>query len=126
MFKFSMKFMIVMTAISVILEPLAHCEGFKYESHGRRDPFVSLVGPEKSTITKLEDITSIDDINLEGIAIGAKGHRIAIINGEMLKERDKVGDIELKAIGKKAVRISIGDKEYKVNLPEEGGQKSET
>ena len=95
-----------------------------YEPHGKRDPFVPLVGPEKATITRPEDITSIDDVSLEGIVSGPKGTRAVIINGEMLKEYDKVGELEIKSITQRKVTLVISGKEYSKNLPEEGGIKN--
>lgn len=119
-----MVFAIFITS-SFILTPFAGCDDFKYESRGRRDPFVPLIGADKPAIARLEDITSAEDVRLEGIAIGAGGKRIAVINGEMLKEGDKAGDIELKKIDKKMVILAIGGKDYNIKLPEEGGAKSE-
>ena len=104
--------------------PLVTAEDFQYESRGKRDPFVPLVGMDRPTVTSLEDITSADDIKLEGIAAGADGKQMAIMNGEVLKENDKVGEIELKKIGKKSITILIGGKAYEIYLPgEEGGVK---
>lgn len=95
-----------------------------YEPHGKRDPFVPLVGPERPTIVRLEDITSIDDVSLEGIVSGPKGTKAAIINGEMLKEHERIGDLEIKDITKRKVTLIISGKEYNKNLPEEGGIKN--
>lgn len=95
-------------------------EDFKYESRGRRDPFVSLVGPEKASTAILSDVTSIDEIELEGIAIGAEGRAVVIMNGEMLRENDKVGNLEIKKITKSEVHLLIGGKEYVLNLAQEG------
>ena len=101
-------------------------EGFKYESRGKRDPFVPLVGASKPVVVKLEDITSAEDIKVEGIATGAEGKRVAILNGEVLKENDKVGEVTLVRVEKKFVTISIGGKSYNLYLPgEEEGVKSE-
>jgi len=95
-----------------------------YETHGKRDPFVPLVGPEKPTVARPEDITSIDDVSLEGIVSGPKGTKAVMINGEILKEHDKVGDLEIKKITKRTVTLIISGKEYNKNLPEEGGIKN--
>jgi hypothetical protein len=115
-------------AIALILIA-AQCvmgEGFKYESRGKRDPFVPLVGGSRPTVIKLEDITSSEDVKVEGIAIGAQGKKVAILNGEVLKEGDKVGEVELKKIEKKSITISIGGKSYNLYLAgEEGGAKGE-
>jgi len=102
---------------------LSNARAFQYESKGKRDPFVSLVGSEKPTAARLEDVTSIEDMKLDGIALGAKGEAAAIINGELIKVGYKAGDIEVKSITRTAVTLSIGGKTYELKLPEEGGQK---
>jgi hypothetical protein len=103
---------------------ISRAADFRYDSRGKRDPFVPLIGMDRPAVTKLEDIASIDDIRLEGIASGG-GKTVAILNGEALKEGDRAGDVELKKIGKKQVTILIGGKPYDVYLPgEEGGSKS--
>jgi len=101
------------------------CENGNYESHGKRDPFVPLIGQEKAYSAGLTDITAIEDIRLEGIAQDAKGKRIAIINGEIVKEGFKSGEIEIVKIERKSVAITISGKAFKIDLPEEGGPKSE-
>lgn len=97
----------------------------RYESRGRRDPFVPLIGMDRPAATRLEDVSSIADIKLEGIAVKAEGKKAAILNGEVLKEGDKVGEVELVKITNKYVTILVGGKSYDVNLSEEeGGMKS--
>ena len=98
---------------------------FKYETKGKRDPFIPLIGPDKAKVSGVIDIVSIDDVNLEGIAFGAKGRRSVIMNGEILKEGDKVGEVEVRKITKSTVTISIGVNEYTLNIQEPGGPKSE-
>lgn len=99
-------------------------ESFNYESRGRRDPFVPLVGMDKPAVSRLEDVTSIADLRLEGIASAPKGKLVAILNGEIVKEGDRFGDIEIKKITKKTVTIMMGGKNYDKDLTEEGGSKS--
>lgn len=98
---------------------------FQYDPHGKRDPFVSLLSTEKPSILKLEDITSAEDIRLEGVAVGAKGERVAILNGEMVKEKSRFGDIVIKQVLANKVLITFSGKEHIISLPEEGGTKSE-
>lgn len=105
--------------------PFVQSDPLKYESKGKRDPFVPLIGPGKTITAGLEDILSIEDVNLEGIAVAAKGNRVAIINGQILKENDKVGSVLINKITDKAVTLSIDGKAYNINLPEEGGTKGE-
>lgn len=114
---------IIFAALIIGLASSANAENFGYNSHGRRDPFVSLVGSEKPVATKLADITSAEDIKLEGIVSGSKGEMTAILNGEMIKVNDKRGDIVVKSITKAGVTLTVGEKEYQMKLPEEGGLK---
>jgi hypothetical protein len=98
--------------------------GSCYESNGKRDPFVPLVGQEKgSRPVSLAEIASIEDVILEGIALGPLGKNIAILNGQMVKEKDRFGAIQIKKISKKTVEFSIEGKDYTLSLQEEKGIK---
>ena len=102
-------------------------EQFRYDSRGKRDPFVPLVGQDKSSNRSipLSEVSSVEDIFLEGIAGQTTGARTAIMNGELVKEKFKAGEVEVKKITKNSVLITMGGKEYTINLPEQGGRKSE-
>lgn len=91
---------------------------FSYDSKGKRDPFIPLVGQERSVDAGLETITSPEDLKLEGIATVAGGRQIAIINGQMVKEKDKFGSLLIKKILRKSVEISIEDRNYTLILQE--------
>ena len=110
--------------VSSILIATGDCEIVKYDAGGKRDPFIPLIGVNHPVESKLENVTSITDIKLEGIASSAKGTPIAILNGEMVKEGDKFGDIKIKKITTKNVTISISGIDYKKDLTEEGGADS--
>jgi len=117
---------VMILALFLAAAPSLYCEGFQYESRGKRDPFVPLVGGSRPTVTKLEDITSVGDIKVEGIVVGAQGNRMAILNGDVFKEGDKAGEVEIKKIESISVVIMIGGKSYELYLPgEEGGKKGE-
>ncbi len=95
-----------------------------YESKGKRDPFVPLVGQDKgSHSTGLEGIVSVNDVLLEGIAIGPSGKNIAILNGQIVKEKDRFGLLQIKKISKKTVELSIDGKVHTLSLQEEKGIK---
>ena len=113
----------VFLALLIGLESYAVAENFEYNPHGRRDPFVPLVGIEKPAVTRLADITSVEDMRLEGIVSGGKGEMAAMVNGEIIRKNDKIGDIVVKSITKAGVTLTVGGKEYQLKLPEEGGQK---
>jgi len=99
-------------------------EPFKYQSKGRRDPFVPLVGQHAASRARLQDISSANELVLEGIASGAGGKKIAIINGEVLKEGDTIGNLEIKKVAEGTVVLSVSGKDYTLTL-EEGGGKSD-
>ena len=115
-------FILLITAF-VQFSFLYNAEAFQYESKGKRDPFVPLVGAEKPTAARLADVTSIEDMKLEGIATGAKGEAVAIINGELVKTGEKVGDITITSVTKSSVTLNIGGKVHELKLQEEGGGK---
>ena len=110
--------------LSTLCGPFSAADDYKYESHGKRDPFVPLVGIDKPAVSKLEDATSIADIKVEGIVTRSGGKMAAILNGQIVKEGDRFGDIEIRKITKKAVTIVMGGKNYDIMLIEEGGSKS--
>lgn len=100
-------------------------ESFQYSAHGKRDPLVPLVGAERPAAVALDDAVSADDVRLEGIATGAQGQPVAIINGKVYKEGARAGEVSLVKIGKKSVTIKIGGKSYERFLAgEEGGKRS--
>ena len=116
--------MLLYIAALLLLTPIAFGESGNYESQGKRDPFVPLVGLDRPAISKLEDVTSIADVNLEGIATGAKGRLVAILNGEIVREGEKFGGIEIVKITKKAITIRMEGNDYEKYLIEDGGVKS--
>jgi hypothetical protein len=119
-----MKRKIVYIIIVAVACGLWACAGSGYESNGRRDPFFPLIGQEKGDRPGgLEEIISVEDILLEGVAIGPSGKSIAILNGEMVKENDKFGLIQIKKILKNTVELSVEGKDYTLSLQEEKGTK---
>ena len=99
-------------------------EQLRYDSHGRRDPLVPLIGQDKpGGSVAFSDIGSVDDVKLEGIAGEITGNKTAIINGELVKEGFKSGEICIRKITKSSVTLTISGKEFTINLPEEGGPK---
>ena len=91
-------------------------EEYVYDSRGRRDPFVPLLGVTSGTVESLDDVISIDDINLQGIASDSAGKKAAIINGEMIKEGQTIGRVTLKKILHEKIILMIDEEEYKVNI----------
>lgn len=107
----------VICVLYIVIYPMAHAqEAYLYEGHGRRDPFVPLVGVTKGAVVSLEDIVSIEDVNLQGIARDSTGRKAAIINGEMIKEGQTIGHLTIIKILKNEVILTIDEDEFKVNI----------
>ncbi len=116
-------YIIIVVAAAMMLYLLPE-QVFGYEPKGKRDPFVPLVGQEKGNrLAGLKGVVSINDVTLEGIAIGSSGKNIAILNGEMVKENDQFGLIQIKKISRKTVELSIEGKDHILSLQEEKGIK---
>lgn len=92
--------------------------GFIYDFKGKRDPFIPLIGQERSAGGGLETVISIDDLKLEGIATVGGGKQVAILNGEMVRAQDKFGVLVIKNISQKEVEISLEGKDYTLTLQE--------
>ena len=111
---------VIFLLVSLCMMSYAEEGTFIYDSHGMRDPFVPLLGiaTKKRTIESLEDIASIEDVNLQGLAYDSAGKRTAIINGEMIREGETVGHLTIKKILEDEVILTINTDEYKLNINE--------
>ena len=112
-------------SLCILLAMAAACSGaaektFEYNAHGKRDPFVPLVGVAKEgSAGGAWGVFSIDDVVLQGITLGPGGERCVIINGEIMKEGDKMGLLSVKSIGNNEVTLQIEDKTFEKKLYEE-------
>jgi hypothetical protein len=99
---------------------------YKYYSRGKRDPFVPLVtGQIKATSLGLQFVETIEDIKFEGVILDPSDKSIAVLNGELVKEGEKMYNVEIVKIYSNAVTLKIYDKVYTINLMEEGGERVE-
>lgn len=94
---------------------------FEYQADGRRDPFVPLVGVVVTSggARGVGDILSIEDVSLQGILVGPDGTKMVIINGEMIKEGDKIGALVVESIGNNVVKLRIEDEVHEIHLYEQ-------
>lgn len=91
--------------------------GYKYESHGRRDPFIPLVGfSEKGTKEGLKGVYTVEDLKLQGITTSGDGSKRVILNGEIMKEGDKIERVTVISVGKNTVKVRIDDTYYELEL----------
>ncbi|MDP3730824.1 MAG: hypothetical protein Q8R14_04805 [Candidatus Omnitrophota bacterium] len=115
---------IVAASVAAALSCLLPRSASGYEPKGKRDPFVPLLGQEKrNRPAGLEGVAAVEDVLLEGIAIGPLGKNIAILNGQMVKEADQFGLLRVKKISKKTVELSIDGKDHTLSLQDEEGIK---
>ena len=109
----------ILLAMAVICSGAAE-KAFEHNSHGKRDPFVPLVGVAKEgSAGGAWGVFSIDDVVLQGITLGPGGERCVIINGEIMKEGDKMGLLSVRSIGSNEVILQIEDKTFEKRLYEE-------
>ena len=110
-------------------------ETYTYDARGRRDPFTPLLKPlppppkpeplpkKKKVIESLADIEFIEEVKLQGIACDSAGKKVALLNGEMMKEGEVIGHLTLKQISRNEIILVIDENEHKLSIYklEEGG-----
>ena len=95
---------------------LAFAEKIQYDSGAKRDPMVPLIGPDGYLSQKT---VSPSDFNIEGIIVDRTGDSVALINGEVYKTGDRVGQAVIVQILKDRVLLSLDDEEKVLWLREE-------
>ena len=93
------------------------CRALEYNSRGKRDPFVPLVGVKREGgAAGLAGIYSVEDVVLQGIVTGPDGAYNVIMNGEVVKEGKTVGRLSVECIESNSVTIKIGELTHKLKL----------
>ena len=77
-------------------------EEFFYDAKGKRDPFIPLVTPD-GRLLKLEQEEGATGLSLEGIIYDKNGTSCAIVNSEIVRIGDKVGEFQVLKIEEKGV-----------------------
>ena len=91
-------------------------EAYVYDPHGKRDPFVPLLGVSARAAGSLEDIMGIEDVSLQGVAVDSTGGKVVVINGEMIAEGQTIGRLTIKKILNEEVVLIIDENEYTLNI----------
>jgi len=90
---------------------------FKYNSYGRRDPFVPLVGvKERRGTGGAASILTVEDISLQGILTNPDGTKSVVINGDIMKEGEKIELLKVVQIGENSVKVELNDTIYDLKL----------
>ena len=103
--------------LTLIAEEL---EQFIYNDHEKRDPFWPLVSPSGTILSYDKDLL-ISEITLEGIMTDVQGRNVAILNGTVLKQGDKIGLFDIESITKTQVTLHKGQERAILDL-NKGGQ----
>lgn len=93
--------------------------GFVYNSDGRRDPFVPLIGVAGVRVANgAGGIASLDNVTLQGIIISPSGDKSVILNGEIMKEGDSLGGLTVITINDNKVTVKLGKETHDLRLYE--------
>ena len=92
---------------------VAFADEFRYDSHGKRDPFSISRGAK----VKVDESGSKINLKLEGVVVDPSGRSVAIVNGEMVSEGDKVGGlITVKKITSQGVEFESEGKAFSIPI----------
>ena len=99
--------------LSLILSDFSLVFGdeFRYDSHGKRDPFLS---PDNQNLTEAQ--ISHGELRLEGIIVDQKGQSYAIVNSEIVREGQTFQGFLLKKITAQEVTFEKDDEDFKIPL----------
>ena len=96
-----------------------HLYAFNYEAHGRRDPFVPLIGvAESGHMSGARGILTVEDVSLQGIVVGPNGQSAVVINGELMQEGQMIERLLVESIGDNVVVIKIDEEKFYLKLYE--------
>ena len=110
---------ITLFAVCCIAASAPAAKEFIYEKKGKRDPFIPLVTSD-GRILKLEKEEAASGLLLEGIIYDEQGLSYAIVNGEVVRVSDKIGDYQVLKIEKNKVIFIKQGQTTEVELKEEG------
>jgi len=110
--KFILIFFICTISILICAINLSAQDEFTYDSKGRRDPFIPLVTSDGRLLKLEEEENKNLTMSLEGIIYDEHAISYAILNGEVVKVGDTIGDYQVLKIEKnKVVLIKEGETE---------------
>jgi len=89
-----------------------------YTSQGKRDPFVPLITPAGYLVNLEQDKNA--SLHLEGIMYDPKGDSIAIINGELVRAGESIGDSVCASIEPTKVTVIQNNQKIEIELRREG------
>jgi len=91
---------------------------FKYSAGGKRNPFIPLVTPD-GRLRNIQDEEVTSTVHLEGIIFDKNGISYAIVNGEVVKVGNKVGEYQILKIEEKKVTFIKEGQPLEIELKKE-------
>ena len=98
--------------ISSVFFSLAFAQEFRYDSHGKRDPFIS----QATGLAAGGRQIGHSDLRLEGVILDQKGASYAIVNSEIVKQGDLFEGYLLKKIESNRVMFEKEGETFEVVL----------
>lgn len=103
---------VVLLIFSVVSAVLAEQYTYKYE--GKRDPFIPLISPAGFLIN-LEPENNAT-LRLEGVMYDPEGNSMAIINGELVRVGENVGDAVVSSIEPNKVTVTKDNQKEELEI----------
>ena len=113
--------LVILLSMIAVSEAKASLREFNYQDKGNRDPFMSLVTPDGRILPGARTVSETSDVELEGIIWDPTGKSIAIINGKLVKEQERLMDMQVLKIEKTSIILQKGGKVMVINLKKGGG-----
>lgn len=98
---------------------------FIYNDKKNRDPLNPLVTKEGRVLPGINPQSETENVNLEGVMLDSQGKSIAIINGKVVKEQDRVLGMQVLKIKSESVIMQREGKVFVINLRKGGEGKNE-
>ena len=110
--------LVFLSLLGLAFPHLTEADPIVYESGGRRDPLIPLLGPGGVQTTKIST-----DLQIEGIIYDPPIGSLVLINGDFYKQGQTAGEATIMSILKDRVILSQDDKEKILWIREEILQK---
>lgn len=112
--------LVFLLGIFIVAGARASTRDFTYEDKGNRDPFLSLV-KDGHIVEEPTTLSEIGNIELEGIIWDPNGKSMAIINGKLVKEKQRIMNMQVLKIKKASIILQKEGKVMVINLKQKRG-----
>lgn len=91
-------------------------EPFVYNDKGKRDPFIPLVAADGRYLSEIQLPYFSGNLRLTGILWDAEGKSSCLINNQVVKIGETIGEFTIKDITKDSVIVSKDGKEHTIKV----------